>query len=85
MIATLGILSLIQLFLLPGMIITKYLKIDGFWKNLLIVIGISPFFNYVFVFISTWLGIYTRTTTFILFAVEIILFIYYYFPVFILP
>jgi hypothetical protein len=81
MIATFGILSLIQLFLLPGMIVIKYLKIDGFWKNLLIVIGVSPFLNYVFVFITTWLGIYTRTTTFILFTIEIIFFIYYYFPV----
>ena len=80
MIATFGILSLIQLFLLPGMIVIKYLKIDGFWKNLLIVIGVSPFLNYVFVFITTWLGIYTRTTTFILFTIEIIFFIYYYFP-----
>jgi hypothetical protein len=81
MIAVLGILSLLQLTLLPGLIINRYLKIDGVWKNLLLTIGISPFFNYVFVFITTLLGIYTRTTTFILFVVETILLIYFYIPI----
>jgi hypothetical protein len=81
MIATLGILSIFQLTLLPGLIFVKLLKIRGFWESLLLCIGISPIFNYGFVLLSTSLGIYTRLLTFILFTIEILLAIYLYFPV----
>ncbi len=80
MIATLGIFSIFQLTLLPGLIIVKLLKFRGFWETLLLSIGISPIFNYAFVMISTILGIYTRFLTLSVFILEILLVLYLYFP-----
>jgi hypothetical protein len=80
MILPLGILSLFQLVFVPGLILTRLMKFRGFWINFLLTIGLSPMFNYLFVFATTTLGIYTQTCVLILFTVEIALLLYFYFP-----
>jgi hypothetical protein len=80
MIISLGILSILQLTLVPGLILAKAFKIHGFWENLIAAIGLSQLFNYAFVIITTLLKIYTQTTTLILFGLEVVLVIVLYFP-----
>lgn len=80
MIISLGILSILQLTLMPGLILAKAFKIRGFWENLLVAIGLSQIFNYVFVVLATLLKIYTQSTVLILFGVEVLLVLVFYFP-----
>ena len=80
MIATLGILSLFQLTFVPGIILVKAFKIQGFWENLLGAIGLSQLFNFLFVVLATLCKAYTQTTTLILFVIEVILLCVLYFP-----
>ncbi|PKN98513.1 MAG: hypothetical protein CVU42_11875 [Chloroflexi bacterium HGW-Chloroflexi-4] len=80
MIISLGILSILQLTIIPGMIFSKLFKIHGFWENLLAAIGISQIFNYLFVVIATLLNLYTQTITIGLFVLEVIGIIILYFP-----
>lgn len=71
MIINLGIFSILQLTLIPGLIVTKFVKIHGFIEKLLLSIGLSPIINYLFVLLMTTLGIYNRTSTFIYICIEI--------------
>jgi hypothetical protein len=71
MIINLGFFSILQLTLIPGIIITRFVKIHGFIVKLLLSIGLSPIINYLFVLLMTTLGIYNRTSTFIFIGVEI--------------
>jgi hypothetical protein len=80
MIISLGILSLLQLTLVPGLIIAKVFKIHGFWENLLAAIGLSQLFNYAFVVFATLLKIYTQSTVLILLGIETIIVLVLYFP-----
>ena len=79
MIISFGILSILQLTLVPGLIIAKLFRIRGFWENLIAAIGLSQLFNYLFVIIATLLNAYTQTTTLILLGIEVfVLFVLYY-------
>lgn len=80
MIISLGILSILQLILMPGLILAKAFKIRGFWENLLAVIGLSQMLNYVFVVLAAILKIYTQSTLLVLFGVEVLLVLVFYFP-----
>jgi len=80
MIISLGILSILQLTLVPGLILAKVFKIHGFWENLLAAIGLSQIFNYVFVMLATLFKIYTQATTLVLFGIEAVLVLILYFP-----
>ncbi|MHB8089233.1 MAG: hypothetical protein ACYDH2_13385 [Anaerolineaceae bacterium] len=79
MIISLGILSLLQLTLVPGLILVKVFKIHGFWENLIAAIGLSQLFNYLFVVIATLLKIYTQTTVLVLIGIEAILLLVFYY------
>lgn len=79
MIISLGILSLLQLTLVPGLILVKLFKIRGFWENLIAAVGLSQLFNYLVVIIATLCKIYTQTTMLILFGVELVILIVLYF------
>lgn len=79
MIATLGILSLLQLTIVPGLIFVKIFKINGFWENLLAAIGLSQLFNYLFVVLATLCNVYTQVTILILFGIEVLLLCILYF------
>ena len=80
MIITLGILSLLQVILVPGLILIKAFNIRGFWENFLAAIGLSQLFNYLFVIMATLLHIYTQTTSLVLFGVEVVLLFVLYYP-----
>ncbi|MBA4385136.1 MAG: hypothetical protein C0410_10410 [Anaerolinea sp.] len=80
MIISLGILSILQLTLVPGLVLAKAFRIHGFWENLLAVIGLSQLFNYVFVVFATLLKIYTQSTVLILFGIEVVIILVLYFP-----
>ncbi len=80
MIISFGILSILQLTLVPGLIIAKLFRIRGFWENLIAAIGLSQLFNYLFVIIATLLNVYTQTTTLILFGIEVFVLFVLYFP-----
>jgi hypothetical protein len=79
MIISLGILSLLQLTLVPGLILTKVFRICGFWENLIAAIGLSQIFNYLFVVLAVFFKVYTQTTVLILFGVEVVLLFVLYF------
>jgi len=79
MIISLGILSIFQLTFVPGLIMAKAFKIRGFWENLLAAIGLSQLFNYLFVVLATLLKVYTQTTVLILFSLEVVILILFYF------
>lgn len=82
MIIVFGILSLFQLTFIPGLIVTRLCKIQGFFQNILLTLGISPIVNYLFVFIMTSLGIYTRLTLIIFIGIEFLILFIVLIPVF---
>ncbi|MCX6055653.1 MAG: hypothetical protein NTZ74_12215 [Chloroflexi bacterium] len=82
MVVSLGIISLLQLTILPGLIITRLVKLRGFWENLLLAIGLSPLVNYFFVLIVMVLGIYNQTTTHIFLEIETLILFILLFPLF---
>jgi len=56
MIIDLGIISLLQLTLLPGLIAIRWLKLSGVATNLFFAFSLSPIINFFFVFFATTLG-----------------------------
>lgn len=82
MIITLGILSLFQLTLLPGLITSRLMKIQGTGNIILVSITFSPIINYLFVFTTTAIGVYTRPVTLLFFGFELIALIYLMNPLF---
>ncbi len=71
----LGIISLIQIILLPGFIFLKLLKIktEGIIELFLYSFGLSLYSNYLIVSFLTWLNIYTSFSVYFLFLMEIVI------------
>lgn len=82
MIIVFGVLSIFQLTFIPGLIITRLFKFQGFLINLIFALGISPIVNYLFVLLMTTLGIYTRINTLIIIGIEIVALFVVMIPVF---
>jgi hypothetical protein len=76
----LGILSLLQIIIIPGLVILKLFRVKtvNIIQSFLFSLGLSLYANYLFVLILTWLKIYTQMTVFSLFAAEIIILGYFY-------
>ncbi len=75
----LGTIGILQVLLLPGLIVRKFFDLPkGFWLRMAAIMGISLITNYLFVFISTLLGIFTQVTAIILLILEIGALIYLY-------
>jgi hypothetical protein len=81
MLVTLGILSIFQLVFLPGLIVSRLVKVRGTGNIILISLALSPIINYLFVVIATTLGLYTQLGTLIFFGVELLLIFYFYLPI----
>lgn len=79
MIVTLGLLSLIQIFVLPGLFVVKFAKISNPWINFLITISISPIINSLLVFLLVLCKIYTQPVMLSIYVIEIILLLILYF------
>ena len=75
----LGVLSLIQIIFLPGLILVKLLKIpDGIIQKIIYAFGLSLIFNQLYVVVITHLKINFPIVHYSLFAIEVVLFVYYY-------
>ena len=75
----LGIVGIFQVLLFPGLIFRKFFTLPkGFWIRFSAIVGISLIANYLFVFITTILGIFTQITSLIAVALEIIAILYLY-------
>ena len=75
----LGIVGIFQVLLFPGLIFRKFFNLPkGFWIRFSTIVGISLIANYLFVFITTILGIFTQITALIAVGLEIIALIYLY-------
>ena len=74
-------MSIIQLTLLPGLIITRLFRIKGFWENLLFAFGLSPIFNHFLVIFATLGGFYNQIFILVLFSIESLLLIILLWPV----
>jgi hypothetical protein len=74
----LGILSILQITLLPGLIFTQIFPVGRLLTRIILSFCLSLIFNYQFVFLFTILGLYTRTSVLILFVIEILLLFFIY-------
>jgi hypothetical protein len=73
----LGILSLLQITIIPGLLITALIKSLNQKDRVLLVIPLSCIVNYFLVIILTVLGIYTQTSVLLILFVEVVaLFLY---------
>ncbi len=74
----LGIISLLQIIILPGFLLIKYLKIktESRIQFLLYSFGLSLYSNFLVVCTLTYLKLYTSTNIYVLFIIEIILALY---------
>jgi hypothetical protein len=79
LIVTLGLLSLLQIFVFPGLIVVKFAKIPNPWINFLITISISPIINSLLVFLLVLCKIYTQPVMLSIFVIEIIVLLILYF------
>ena len=59
----------------------RLVRIRGFWQSIIISIGLSPIINYFFVFLTTFLGIYNQTTTFVFLVIELVLLGFLFYPI----
>jgi len=69
----LGLLSLIQITFLPGFLVSKVLKIEGFIKTLVLSFGLSLIINHFLIFGLTALGIYKTYIIYFIFGIELLL------------
>ena len=70
---TLGILSFIQITLLPGILILKFFKINkGILQNLIYTFGLSLITNYLLVFVITTIGINISYSFYFIFSLELL-------------
>ena len=75
----LGVIGILQVLFLPGLIFRKFFELPkGFWLRLATLVGISLIANYLFVFLTTLLGIFTQITALILVILEIAAIVYLY-------
>jgi hypothetical protein len=76
----LGLCSIFQMIFLPGFLVLKPLKIDGIIRFTIFSFALSLIINYCMVFLLTVLGLYTRTIVFIIFVIEMLVFIKMIYP-----
>jgi hypothetical protein len=69
----LGFISLLQIILLPGLIITKFIYSGKTLSKLILSFSISLIFNYQLVLLLTIFNLYNRISVYIIFAVELVL------------
>lgn len=75
----LGIIGILQVLLIPGLIIQRFLILPkGFWIKASAIIGLSLITNYLFVFFMTLLDIFTQFSVLVLVLLESITLIYFY-------
>jgi len=75
----LGIIGILQILILPGLLFRKFYDLPkGFWFRLATLVGVSLITNYLFVFITTILGIFTQITTLIFIVLEVGVIAYLY-------
>jgi len=76
----LGILSVFQIILLPGLLFLKFFKIrtDNIIQTFLYSMGLSLYLNYLIVCLLTLMKIYTAQVGYILFVVELFALFYFY-------
>lgn len=75
----LGVLGIIQVLFLPGILLLRYFpKAQGFWTNSAMVVGLSLIANYLIVFFSTTLGIFSQVLVLVIFGVELVLLYVWY-------
>jgi hypothetical protein len=71
----LGLCSIFQMIFLPGFLVLKPFKIDGIIRFIIFSFALSLTINYCMVLVLTVLGLYTRTMLFIIFVIEMLVFI----------
>jgi hypothetical protein len=75
----LGMLAVIQITFLPGVLIYKAFKLQkGIISSIVFSFGLSLIANYIGVFLLAALGLYTSTSMYIIFSLEIILAVWLY-------
>src|SRR6478672_7320423 len=74
----LGILSILQITLLPGFIFTQIYPVGRPMTRVILSFALSLVFNYQFVLLLTVLGWYGRPSVLILFVIEIFALIFIY-------
>jgi len=74
----LGILSLLQITLLPGLIFTQIFPVGKSLTKIILIFSLSLIFNYQLVFLLTIFSLYTRSSILIIFIVEILLLFFSY-------
>lgn len=76
--ALLGVLSFLQITLLPGLIFTEIYPVGRLLTRMILSFSISLVFNYQCVLLLTVLGLYNRPGVLILFVIEILLLFFIY-------
>lgn len=76
--AFLGILSLLQIALLPGLIFTQIFPVGKSPTKIILIFSLSLIFNYQLVFLLTIFSLYNRSSVLIIFIVEILLLFFSY-------
>src|ERR1700680_4474886 len=74
----LGILSLLQITLLPGLIFTQTFPVGKPLTKIILSFSLSLIINYQLVFLLTIFSLYTRTSVLIIFISEIIYLFFVY-------
>lgn len=76
---TLGILAVVQITVLSGLLIYKFINVRGnLLDRILVIFGLSLIFNYCLVFLLSAIGIYTRSVFTIFVVGELIALIWLY-------
>ena len=76
----LGICSIFQMIFLPGFIALKPFKINGIIRVTIFSFALSLIINYCMVFLLTSTGLYTRAIVFLIFGIEMLVFIKFIYP-----
>ena len=75
----LGIFGILQVLFIPGLIITKFIPLPkAFWVKVTSIIGLSLITNYLVVFSSTVLGIFSQPFVLVLFLCEVSILVVFY-------
>lgn len=75
----LGIFSLVQIVLLPGLISLRLVRFRGtFWQSVVYTFALSLLINYCVVFLLTALNLYSRPLILTLFAIQVIWVVWLY-------
>lgn len=82
---SIGLLSFLQITFLPGFIACRIIRIRSFLRTMIFSFAISQTFNYLFVFITTSLGIYYRELVFVIFGLEVLFLVYLFRSILFIP